>query len=80
MIYAHQNKIMARKSSLAGQSLFVPQSLASVRLYTGHMAEIWIAVPIFNAAVLWTVLPLGGREVRDGLWRNFRADENVREL
>lgn len=26
------------------------------RLYTGHMAEIWIAVPIFNAAVLWTVL------------------------
>ncbi|CAL1144926.1 unnamed protein product [Cladocopium goreaui] len=24
------------------------------------MAEIWIAVPIFNAAVLWTVLPLGG--------------------
>jgi hypothetical protein len=37
-------------------------------------------VPIFNAAVLWTVLPLGGREVRDGLWGNFRADENVREL
>eukprot|EP00435_Cladocopium_sp_Y103_P004034 s2971_g1.t1 len=26
------------------------------RLYTGNMAEIWIAVPIFNAAVLWTVL------------------------
>jgi len=26
------------------------------RIYAGHMAEIWIAVPIFNACVLWTVL------------------------
>ena len=28
------------------------------RLMTGHMADFWVAVPIFTAALLWTCLPL----------------------